>query len=412
MRGLLWVVALAALAIGVTLLARHNTGYVLLVFEDYRAELSLNLALVLAVGGFIALYLLLRLLVHTLTLPARVREYRLRRRRQKAHGLMVSAVSAFLQGRYGRAEKAAAAALKIGESPVLNAVVAARSAHQLRQADKRDAYLDQIAPGQPEERMLKDLTRAEFLLEGRDHPAALTLLQSLRESLKRPPVALLKLLLKAQQRSGNWDAVIGLLAELQKRDAMEPARIDQLTRLAHTEQLLRRASDPRGVRDYWDSLARSDQADSGVAQVAARIFMQLGDCLLAHGILENALEQEWNSELASLYSDCPERETVRQIERAEKWLPRHPDDAALLLTLGRLCAHAGLWGKAQSYVEASLSVEPGYAGYLALAQLQEKLNRSEAARENYRRSLELAVGKLRQARAAGGGAAAIRSPLR
>lgn len=397
MRGLLWVVALAALAIGITLLARYNTGYVLLVLQDYRAELSLNLAVVLLAGAFIAFYLLLRLLVHTLTLPARVREYRLRRRRQKSHNLMASALSAFLQGRYGRAEKAAAAALKLGESPAVNAVVAARCAHQLRETDKRDAYLDQIAASQPDERMLKDLTRAEFLLESRDHPGALTLLQSLRSGMKRPPVALLKLLLKAQQRVKNWDAVIGLLAELRKRDAMEPAQIEQLKRFAHAENLQLKASNPQGLRDYWDSLPGADQADSGIALTAARIFMELGDCRLAHGILETSLEQEWNSELVALYSECPERETVRQIERAEKWLPRHPDDAALLLTLGKLCAHAGLWGKAQSYIEASLSVEPGYAGYLALAQLHEKLNQGEAARVSYRKSLELAIEQLRSA---------------
>ena len=46
------------------------------------------------------------------------------------------------------------------------------------------------------------------------------------------------------------------------------------------------------------------------------------------------------------------------IERAESWLKQHPDDAALLLTLGRLCAQQELWGKAQSYLDASIAVEP------------------------------------------------------
>ena len=71
--------------------------------------------------------------------------------------------------------------------------------------------------------------------------------------------------------------------------------------------------------------------------------------------------------------------------------------AVLLLTLGRLCAHAGLWGKAQSYLEASLSVKPTFSAYLGLAELNERLDRPEAARDAYRRSLDLALAQLRNA---------------
>jgi HemY protein len=68
----------------------------------------------------------------------------------------------------------------------------------------------------------------------------------------------------------------------------------------------------------------------------------------------------------------------------------------LLLTLGRLCARQGLWGKAQSYLEASIAIEPTHSALFALAQLQEKLGNAEAAHRHSRESLELAVGQLRQ----------------
>ncbi|HEX7234993.1 MAG TPA: hypothetical protein VF243_06975, partial [Nitrosospira sp.] len=56
-----------------------------------------------------------------------------------------------------------------------------------------------------------------------------------------------------------------------------------------------------------------------------------------------------------------------------------------------------LWGKAQSYLEASLSVEPGYAGHLALGRLNEKLGQPELARNHYGKGLELAVSQLETA---------------
>lgn len=45
MRRLLWLLALCALAVGISLAARFNQRYILLVLPPYRAELSLHLAI-------------------------------------------------------------------------------------------------------------------------------------------------------------------------------------------------------------------------------------------------------------------------------------------------------------------------------------------------------------------------------
>jgi HemY protein len=61
----------------------------------------------------------------------------------------------------------------------------------------------------------------------------------------------------------------------------------------------------------------------------------------------------------------------------------------LLKTLGKLCARQSLWGKARSYLEASLAVEPTQAAHIALAQLLEILGKRDEALTHYRRSLTL-----------------------
>ena len=98
-----------------------------------------------------------------------------------------------------------------------------------------------------------------------------------------------------------------------------------------------------------------------------------------------------------LYGECEGGDAVKRIERAEAWLKQHPGDAALLLTLGRLCADRGLWGKAQSYLEASLAIEPTHSAHFAAAQLQERLGNADAARRHYRESLGLALVQLKAA---------------
>ena len=68
---------------------------------------------------------------------------------------------------------------------------------------------------------------------------------------------------------------------------------------------------------------------------------------------------------------------------------RHPDDAILLMALGRMCQRQRLWGKAQSYLEASLAVAPSQEAHLELARLLDQLDRGDEANQHYRASAQL-----------------------
>jgi len=78
------------------------------------------------------------------------------------------------------------------------------------------------------------------------------------------------------------------------------------------------------------------------------------------------------------------------IARAEQWLLERERDPELLAVLGRLCAQAELWGKARSFLEASLSFEESRAAHLELARLAERLGQADDAQRHYRRAAELA----------------------
>jgi HemY protein len=54
-----------------------------------------------------------------------------------------------------------------------------------------------------------------------------------------------------------------------------------------------------------------------------------------------------------------------------------------------LCAQAGLWGKARSFLEASVSFEESRSVYLELARLAERLGQPSDAQLHYRRAAEI-----------------------
>jgi HemY protein len=110
----------------------------------------------------------------------------------------------------------------------------------------------------------------------------------------------------------------------------------------------------------------------------------MGECADAQRLIEDALDEQWDSGLAALYGDCAQGDALGRIARAEKWLHEQPGDAALLLTLGRLCRYQQLWGKAESYLEASLSQQPSRAAHVELARLLDSLDRVDDANRHYR----------------------------
>jgi len=107
---------------------------------------------------------------------------------------------------------------------------------------------------------------------------------------------------------------------------------------------------------------------------------------LIETVLDASGNDDWQSELVAIYGRLTGNDLTARIARAEGWLRRHPDDARLLDALGRMCLQQRLWGKAQSYFEASLAVEPTQQTHLELARLSDQLQRPDEANQHYRAS--------------------------
>ena len=67
--------------------------------------------------------------------------------------------------------------------------------------------------------------------------------------------------------------------------------------------------------------------------------------------------------------------------------------AALLLTLGRMCARQGLWGKAAQYLERSLALVPSSGAWESLGDVHAGQGDAALAQRCYRNALALARGE-------------------
>lgn len=404
MRTLAWILALAALAVAVSLAAAGNGGYVLLVVPPWRIELSLNLLVVLLLLGFGVGHGLLRLLALARALPAQVQRYRAGRARQEGEQALHQALRLFYEGRYGHALKQAAVAADNDHAPALAALVAARSAHAMQERDKEVEWLQRAATaaGSNEDAESADtlavlMTTAELAVDSRRYADALSALQRVHQ-LRGRHIAALRLELRARQGLRQWDEVLRLVRQLEKRGALLPELAREQRYRAHRENLRQRQHDATALQAY--------RAGIPASEIGPRLTVVLADALLAANLpdeaataIETQLASAFDAELVQRYGQLPQPQTpegsvdaprLRQrLAVAERWLNEHSHDPELLVALGRLCVALRLWGKAQSYLDAALSVRDDRTTHLELARLAESLGRQDEAERHYRQSARM-----------------------
>lgn len=397
MRALLWLLLLAALATGLAVAARYNEGYVLLVVPPWRVELSLNLLLVALLAACVVVYLALHGIAGILRLPGVVSEYRAKRARLKAESALRDSVLCWQEGRFSQAIKSAEQAFDAGHARGLAALVALRAAHGLRDEGREDLWRQRALDNEDGVRPARLKTEVELALDKHDYGHARDLLKQLLDEGGRH-IALLRLSLRIHQGLGDWTEVLRLTRQLEKHKALTAEQAAPLRQRAHRENLAALEGDAEKLLRYWKSMTDQDRRDARLALAAARALSAADDCGGAGRLIEDFLDHEWDAALAGVYGQCMGGDVVARIAHAEKWLAEHPRDAGLLLTLGRLCRQKQLWGKAQSYLEASLAIEPMPDAHLELASLLEnELEKSGVAERHYR-----AAALLHQSQSRGG----------
>lgn len=386
MRWLISTLALVVLAVALAMAGRYDPGYVVLVYPPWRMEISFISFVLIGVGLVVGGVMLLRLAALTLNLPSMVREQRARRAAKKRDGNFVGGLRAYCEYRYQDAEQSLGQWQGDDARLGLARVLAARAAQEMRAVAQRKRHVQEANEHGAE--LAAQLFEAEALLGIKDAAAALVAINRARE-IAPQHTGLLRLELKTRQLLGQWDEVERLLDVLSRSNALEAGVASQMRRMAYAENLKRHAEDDRGLLEYWKKLPAEFKHDALVAHASARAFMQRGGHDTALDVLESALNREWNEDLVALYGELRGSSPTRQIEQAEKWLHAQPRDAQLLLALAQLCSVQQLWGKAQSYLEASLAISASAEGHIQMAELKMQSGQPGEACKHYQKALAL-----------------------
>ena len=414
MRAALWLLALFGIAVAVALFAGNNQGSVTLFWPPYRVDLSLNLVLLLLVGGFFFMYAALRALSALFDLPHQALRWRNQHKERATHALLVDALAHLMAGRFLRARKSAEAALAqeqflstsgerlahAGQLRALAHLLVAECAQALQDRAGREQHL-RLAIEQSQAREAQAMYEgtlmraARWSLDERDAPAAMAWLRELPLGASRRTLAL-RMKLKAARLERHTVDALETARLLAKHRAFSPAAAQSIVR-GLAMDLLNEAHDPAQLQRAWSELEPAERQMPELAiHAAQRVLALQGDTEQARAWLLPVWEQ---------YEQLPDNLKVRLVHVLEDgldaadagWLARfeaahkaNPRDAMLQYLAGMACLKRQLWGKAQQLLtQAALGLkDPQLArrAWRALASLAEERGDASTAAQAWKRA--------------------------
>jgi HemY protein len=271
-------------------------------------------------------------------------------------------------------------------------LTAARVANRIGAEDRRDHYLKLALQQYPKAEFAIALTQAELQLARSQLDQAQTTLTRLR-AMAAHHSRVLRLLMQLYVQQQDWEQLRGLLPELRQKQVLDSDQWQRLAVQVYRQRLLALAvkREPEALKSAWKQFPAPVQRDAAVMVAYVQELVRMGAQGQAERVLRERLRQGWNDRFVYIYGDVAAPDSAAQLTLAEGWLDQHPDDAVLLLTLGKISLRNELWGKARSYLEAGVEQGPTPEGYRLLGSLLERMEEPEKAAECYRKGMELVV---------------------
>lgn len=374
----------------------QDSGYVLISYDRFRYESSfwIFLGLVACLWGLAMLvHWVLGLLYASGTL---VNPWSRRHRARRVAKASRSGLRELAEGQWNLALGHLRTAAEHDRQPLVHYLGAARAASELGEYEQSDELLRKAREREPEAGLAVGLTQAQLQITRGQYGEARESLTALHHDHPRHPYVL-TLLQQLYVQLKDWPALCRLLPELRKHRVLPPARLDELELLAWTAALEQAGQAPAAtpadaqqtLDQRWQTVPNKLRNEPLVVRAYADGLSRLGAEEKAEELLHAALKRQFDDRLVERYGRVRGREPARQLAHAEGWLRAHPENAELLLALGRLSLRNELWGKARDYLEASLRLEHRAETCAELARLLAQLGDKERSNRLFQEGLGL-----------------------
>ena len=369
----------------------QDPGFAFFSYQNWSVEMPLWLAVMLMLGVFLLGYAVVQIIDGVDFSLYRLRNWRRLRKKSKSYSKTNRGLVELVEGNWQTAENYLIEGIAQAEAPLINYLAAAKAAHARGAYDKRDAYLRSAHDAAPHAEITIGLTQAKFLFKQGQLEQALATLNHLRNLSPKQKVVL-KLLERVYVRLGDWPELLRLLPYLRKAkliDSEENSLFEKKIHVAALQAAATRQPGDASIRLAFRALSWRWQKDPDVIAAYSKLLLPFpGAAPEVEGLLARVIKDQWHAEAVRIYGLLELPNPAKELRKAEGWLQKsYPEQAVLLLTLGRLAMRCQLWGKARDYYEASLRLEVVPETFVEYGKLLEKLGDHHGATKNYRAGL-------------------------
>ncbi|EXF44200.1 HemY protein [Pseudomonas sp. BAY1663] len=373
----------------------QSAGYVLITYDRFRYESSFWVFLALVACLWLLAVALHWLLGVLQVSGALVNPWSRRHRARRVENASRRGLRELAEGQWSHALAHLRLAADNDRQPLVHYLGAARAANELGEYEQSDELLRKAQEREPEAALAIGLTQAQLQIARGQYAEARASLSALQDEHPRHPYVL-ALLQQLYVQLEDWPALCRLLPELRKHRVLPPARLGELEVLAWTAAIEQagQAAEPseevvQALNQRWQTVPSALRGEALVVRAYADGLNRLGAEAKAEEVLFAAIKRQFDERLVERYGRVRGREPARQLAQAEAWLKDHPDNAVLLLALGRLSLRNELWGKARDYLEASLRFDHRPETCAELARLLAQLGDTESSNRLFQQGVGL-----------------------
>jgi HemY protein len=377
---------------------QSDSGYILLSFNNTTVEMTVwvGILLYLTVTGLGAWLLLL---FKWLGDVGGLRRWWTLRRSQQHGSKTAQGLILFADHDWKQASTMLLSGADGSSMPDVNLLFAARAAAENNQIDQARMLLEQLKVSHPKAKLLADKTLAEMLILEEQLDEAIQLLQPIAAS-KPGDRGVLRLLSDTYYLMGDWSSLQKLLHDLNYYKAINPSDMKALEQdvyanllsdfIPNPEFTLQEQKDQAG--DLWELIPRRLHNDAELICGYFDALQQVNDTDRVQLLLVKTINKRWHPELVERFGQLETSAPEKQLLAAEKWLSDHPENAVLLVALGRICCQLRFWGKARDYFSVALRLQPSADIYLRLADVHAAMGDQIESHNMYKQGLRVSLG--------------------
>lgn len=389
MKRLIFLLLILLLAVWLGLLIARDPGLAFFSYQKWTVAMPLWFFIVCSLLVLLIAYFILRLWGNMGFYLYRVKSWLRLRRKNKASNKTNRGLIELVEGHAKLAEHYLKEGITQSDTPLINYLALAKAADEQGAYDRSDLYLRQ-AHVDTKDALAIGITQAQLQLHRGQLEQALATLRTLRMQAPRHAL-ILKLLERVYVHLGDWKNILALLPALLKAKAITREQCQALEKKSY-QALLKSCAHLTLLNELWVKIPRALQKEPElIFCYATQRLKHPGQADAIEALLNKTIKKTHDLTLIKLYGIIEPSHAKQQLAHAENWLKPLPNQAILLLTLGRICVRCQLYGKARAYFEDSLKKALHTDTLIEYGKLLEYLGDPALAMKSYRDGLGLLI---------------------